>query len=93
MLVLSRKTNETIHIGPDIQVRVLAIKGSRVRLAIDAPDSIRITRSEIEFDLDSEVGDQPVFRNIPVGRERSHSLQALSMRGVCDENRITTVPK
>jgi len=47
MLVLSRKLNETICIGNEITVKVMRINGGRVRIAIDAPDHIRIHRGEL----------------------------------------------
>lgn len=47
MLVLSRKINETIKIGDDIELRVLEVKGDSVRLGIDAPKSIEILRGEL----------------------------------------------
>ena len=47
MLVLSRKTDESIHSGRDIVVTIHAIKGNRVVLAIEAPEDVKILRSEI----------------------------------------------
>lgn len=47
MLVLSRKRQETICIGPDIFVTVLSIKGGKVRLGLDAPNDVQIQREEI----------------------------------------------
>jgi carbon storage regulator len=47
MLVLSRKVGEKIHIGSDIVVTVVEIKGNRARLAIEAPDDVRILRHEL----------------------------------------------
>ncbi len=47
MLVLSRKTNESIHIDGDIRIKVVAIQGNTVRLGIEAPDSVGIYREEI----------------------------------------------
>ncbi len=47
MLVLTRKATESILIGDDIKVTLLSIEGDRVRLGIDAPDSLRIFRPEI----------------------------------------------
>lgn len=47
MLVLSRKTDESIQIGNDIVVRILAINGDRVSVGIEAPKEIPILRSEI----------------------------------------------
>ena len=37
MLVLTRKTSETVWIGTDIEIRVTLIDGNKVRLAISAP--------------------------------------------------------
>ena len=47
MLVLSRKTGESIQIDDDIFVTVSEVKGGRVRLSIEAPRSIRIVRKEV----------------------------------------------
>lgn len=52
MLVLSRRESESLVIGADVTVRVLSIKGSRVRLGIDAPESVAIKRNELVIDLD-----------------------------------------
>lgn len=48
MLVLSRKRQERIVIGQDIEVTVLAIKGNRVELGIRAPSDVSIVRNELE---------------------------------------------
>lgn len=47
MLVLSRKTNETIKIGDDIEIRVLEVKGDTIRIGIEAPKSVDILRGEL----------------------------------------------
>lgn len=47
MLVLSRKTDELIKIGDHILLRVLGVKGSVVRLGIEAPSDIPILRGEL----------------------------------------------
>lgn len=47
MLVLQRKEGESIIIGNEIRVTVLAMEGSRVRLAIEAPKEIPIFRTEL----------------------------------------------
>lgn len=46
MLVLTRRLNERIVIGDDVEVCVLRVGGGRVRLGITAPDSVKIRRSE-----------------------------------------------
>ncbi|MEK4285468.1 MULTISPECIES: carbon storage regulator CsrA [Ureibacillus] len=47
MLVLSRKTNESIIIGDHIEIKVLAIEGEQVKLGIVAPKSVKVHRSEV----------------------------------------------
>jgi carbon storage regulator len=47
MLILTRKSGETITIGENIEVKVLSIKGGQVRIGIDAPQSVSITREEV----------------------------------------------
>lgn len=47
MLVLSRKRTESIMIGDNVVVTVLAICGNRVRIGIDAPLDIPVHRSEV----------------------------------------------
>lgn len=48
MLVLTRRPEETICIGPKIRITVLAVKGERVRLGLDAPPEVPIRREELE---------------------------------------------
>ena len=47
MLILSRKSKQSIVIGEDIKVTVLQINGGNVRLGIAAPKSIKVDRQEI----------------------------------------------
>jgi carbon storage regulator len=46
MLVLSRKLNESICIGDDIQITVLEVRGKRIRLGFTAPAHVNIRRVE-----------------------------------------------
>ena len=55
MLILQRKTGESLMIGEDVQVTVVSIEGGRVRLAISAPSEISILRSEL---LDAKLANQ-----------------------------------
>ena len=48
MLVLTRKVMEKIQIGNDITLVVLRLTDGKVRIGIDAPDNVRIIRSEID---------------------------------------------
>ena len=47
MLVLTRRTGETLRIGDDIEVTVMAVNGSQVRIGIKAPRNITVDREEI----------------------------------------------
>ncbi|HUN76047.1 MAG TPA: carbon storage regulator CsrA [Steroidobacteraceae bacterium] len=47
MLILTRRSGETVHIGEDVMVTVLAIKGNQVRIGIKAPRSVAVDREEI----------------------------------------------
>ena len=47
MLVLSRKESQTIVIGEEIELTVVAVQGGRVRLGISAPKNVPIRRSEV----------------------------------------------
>lgn len=47
MLALSRKTNESIIIGNDIEITILEVKGEKVKIGIKAPKSIPVYREEV----------------------------------------------
>jgi len=64
MLVLTRKLNEQIQIGNDVTIKILRIKGKAVRIGIEAPENIRVIRSELRScpNESAESADQsPVF--------------------------------
>ncbi|WP_225340716.1 carbon storage regulator CsrA [Lysinibacillus capsici] len=47
MLVLSRKKGESIMVGDQIEVKILAVEGDQIKLGILAPKSVKVHRSEI----------------------------------------------
>ncbi len=47
MLVLSRKTGEGITLDQNVEIKILAIEGDRVRIGINAPKEMRIYRNEL----------------------------------------------
>ena len=59
MLVLTRKSNQSIMIGDDIEISVLAVMGEKVRIGIEAPRSVPVFRKEvyIEIQQDRDAGD------------------------------------
>jgi carbon storage regulator len=54
MLVLTRLKEEAIMIGHDIEVKVLEIRGDRVRLGIVAPSSVAVHRKEVYLNIQRE---------------------------------------
>jgi carbon storage regulator len=47
MLILTRKPGETVVIGDDVRITVLAVRGSQIKLGIDAPREVRVNREEV----------------------------------------------
>lgn len=47
MLILTRKVGETVLIGDDISITVLSIRGSQVKLGVNAPKDVSVHREEI----------------------------------------------
>lgn len=47
MLILTRRTGETVMVGDDISITVLGVKGSQVRVGIKAPRDVPVHREEI----------------------------------------------
>ncbi len=58
MLVLTRKSNQSIMIGDDIEVSVLAVSGDKVRLGIEAPKSVPVFRREVYLEMRDDPGDE-----------------------------------
>jgi carbon storage regulator len=54
MLVLTRKSNQSIMIGDDIEVSVLAIMGEKVRIGIQAPRDVPVFRKEVYLEIKEE---------------------------------------
>ena len=54
MLVLTRKSNQSIMIGDDIEVSVLSIMGEKVRIGIQAPRDIPVFRKEVYLEIQQE---------------------------------------
>jgi carbon storage regulator len=47
MLILSRRVGEELMIDGEIRIKVVSIKGDRVRLGIEAPPTVRVDRLEV----------------------------------------------
>ncbi len=57
MLVLTRKPNQSIMIGDDVEVSVLSVVGDKVRIGIHAPQDVPVFRTEIYLEIQREEGD------------------------------------
>ena len=54
MLVLTRKSNQSIMIGDEIEVSVLAIMGEKVRIGIQAPRDVPVFRKEVYLEIQEQ---------------------------------------
>jgi carbon storage regulator len=57
LLVLTRKTNQSIMIGDDVEISVLSVVGEKVRIGIQAPSEIPVFRTEIYVEIQRQQGD------------------------------------
>lgn len=54
MLVLTRKKNESIQIGEDIEIKILSVDGDQIKIGIEAPQSIDIHRKEVYLEIQAQ---------------------------------------
>jgi carbon storage regulator len=76
MLVLTRKSNQSIMLGDDIEVTVLSITGDKVRIGIEAPRDIPVFRKEIYLEIQQE----NVAAAASAGAEVDDALKRLSTK-------------
>ncbi len=57
MLVLTRKSNQSIMIGDDVEVSVLSVMGDKVRIGIQAPQEVPVFRTEIYLEIHRKDGE------------------------------------
>ena len=65
VLVLTRKSNQSIMIGDDIEISVLAIMGEKVRIGIEAPRSVPVFRKEVYLEIQQDAAEDDA-ETIPV---------------------------
>jgi len=70
MLILTRKTEQGIVIGGVITIRILSIDGDRVKIGIDAPDSVIVLREELLEQTASQNPPTTSSKTAPKGRSR-----------------------
>ena len=54
MLILTRRVGESLRIGDEVSVTVLGIKGSQVRIGVNAPKSVSVHREEVYDRINEE---------------------------------------
>lgn len=57
MLILTRRLGETLLIGDDITITVLGVKGNQVRIGTNAPEDVRVIRTELLSPSEREAND------------------------------------
>jgi carbon storage regulator len=71
MLVLTRKSNQSIMIGDNIEVSVLAIMGEKVRIGIQADRTVPVFRKEVYLEIQAEQQDEPAASAQDDGSEQN----------------------
>ncbi len=81
MLVLTRKTNQSIMIGDNIEVSLLAIMGEKVRIGIQAPRDVPVFRKEVYVEIQREQGSKADDQSDPSIRDEVNA----ALRGLGEE--------
>lgn len=79
MLVLTRKSNQSIMIGDDVEISVLSVMGEKVRIGIQAPQEIPVFRKEIYLEIHRE--DAPLDDAVTDETARAEVSDAISDLG------------
>lgn len=80
MLVLTRKSNQSIMIGDEIEVSVLSVMGEKVRIGIQAPQKVPVFRKEIYLEIHRETGAVSVVED---AKSSDHAAEVdKSLRGL-----------
>jgi carbon storage regulator len=73
VLVLTRKSNQSIMIGDDIEISVLAIMGEKVRIGIEAPRSVPVFRREVYVEIQEDQNETEARADVNGALERLRS--------------------
>jgi carbon storage regulator len=71
MLILTRKSNESVIVGNNIEIRVLEVRGDQVRIGFSAPSNIPIYRKEVHEAIQHE--------NAQAAGHGAHRLEAIGL--------------
>ncbi len=58
MLILTRRIGESVYIGDDVRLTVLGVRGTQVRIGINAPKDVPVHREEIYYRIKNENGEE-----------------------------------
>jgi len=81
VLVLTRKSNQSIMIGDDIEVTVLSVMGEKVRIGIQAPHEVPVFRTEIYMEIHRNDSGEPSEADADVRAEVDDALRELGNGG------------
>ena len=81
MLVLTRKTNQSIMIGDDIEVSVLSVMGDKIRIGIRAPREIPVFRQEVYEEIQQERRDAEATADGQAGEDVDAALDSMGREG------------
>ena len=73
MLILTRKTNQSLMIGDDIEIKIVQVKGDQIMIGINAPAEVGIYRKEVYLAIKEE--------NAKAGQVEAKSIQQLLFGG------------
>ncbi|HEY3658385.1 MAG TPA: carbon storage regulator CsrA [Steroidobacteraceae bacterium] len=71
MLILTRKVGETLMIGDDMTVTIMGVKGSQVRIGVNAPKDVAVHREEIYERIRQEQSSNAAAENDKHGGKRA----------------------
>lgn len=83
MLVMRRREGEAIRIGEDVEIRILSIKGSKVKIGISAPRSVAVSAYEIELVRNQNMAAAHALQDAP--DIVAHLLQACTPKEIPDK--------
>lgn len=79
MLILSRRTGESIRIGDEVMITVLQTKGGQVKIGIDAPREVAVHREEIYLRMKGEFNQQVATASASEGHKAVDDNAAASV--------------
>ena len=80
MLILSRRTNESLRIGTDIIITVVGFSGNQIRLGITAPPNVVIDREEVHQRKLSERAPASTLSVVPPAAPQTIRTRRLRLR-------------